>query len=81
MTTSEFTEKEFDDMDSEDWVNFIDEMHCTDYWYPCDDYDPNDDPCCGWDEYGPDEDDEYGDNDQDCDHGFNDQDCERNPSD
>jgi len=22
-----------DDMDGYDWVNFIDEYHCPDYWY------------------------------------------------
>jgi hypothetical protein len=24
--------KEYDDMDGYDWVNWIDEYHCTDYW-------------------------------------------------
>lgn len=28
--------QEFDDMDGYDWVNFIDEYHCTDYWVDID---------------------------------------------
>jgi hypothetical protein len=36
-------EGEWDDMDNMDWVNFIDELHCTDYWYDENDYDPKED--------------------------------------
>jgi hypothetical protein len=28
--------KEIDDMDGQDWVDFIDEYHCVDYWYDLD---------------------------------------------
>jgi hypothetical protein len=28
---------EFDDMDGYDWVNWIDEYHCPDYWHSMDD--------------------------------------------
>ena len=29
---------EYDDMDSYDWVEFIDEYHCPDYWYDLDSF-------------------------------------------
>ena len=47
-----FEEGEYDDMDGYDWVNFIDEYHCADYWYLVDEYDPNDYPAryCGEDD-------------------------------
>lgn len=45
-------------MDGYDWISWIDEYHCPDYWQGMDEYDPNDDPCCGADEYDEDEDDD-----------------------
>jgi hypothetical protein len=39
-----FEEGEYDDMDGYDWVSFIDEYHCADYWYLADEYDPYDAP-------------------------------------
>lgn len=30
--TNKIEEGEWSDMDSYDWVNYIDEYHCTDYW-------------------------------------------------
>lgn len=33
---------EFDDMDSQDWTDWIDEYHCVDYWIEIDScYDPD----------------------------------------
>lgn len=59
--------KEIEDMDSYDWVEFIDEYHCPDYWYPIDsEYDPNDDPCCGYDEVEDYDDDDESENFNDC---------------
>lgn len=37
-----FENGEHDDMDGYDWINWIDEYHCTDYWYS-DDGDPDED--------------------------------------
>lgn len=37
-----------DDLDSGDWTDFIDELHCVDYWYDLDEIqglcDTHDDP-------------------------------------
>jgi hypothetical protein len=49
---------EFDDMDGYDWVNWIDEYHCPDYWRSMDDieyFNQHDD------DYYADEDDDEGD--------------------
>jgi hypothetical protein len=42
-----------DDWDGQDYTDWIDELHCADYWYPnevFEEFDPNDDPMCGFDE-------------------------------
>ena len=43
-----------DDWDGQDYIDWIDELHGADIWYPCevfgDEFDPNDDPMCGFDE-------------------------------
>jgi hypothetical protein len=51
-----FENGEHDDMDNLDWIAFIDEYHCPDYWQDMDEYDPNDDPCCGADDWDDDDD-------------------------
>lgn len=50
--TNKIEEGEWNDMDSYDWVNYIDEYHCTDYWYDLDslvdhEYWDEDDGDCG----------------------------------
>jgi len=44
-----------DDWDGQDYTDWIDELNCADYWYGEEmydpiEYDPNDDPMCGFDE-------------------------------
>lgn len=58
-------DKEIDDMDPGDWIDFIDEYHCPDYWDSCD-YDPNDDPCCGYDEPDDEDEDDWDDESHKC---------------
>ncbi len=52
-------------MDPGDWIDFIDEYHCPDYWDSCD-YDPNDDPCCGYDEPDDEDEDDWDDESHKC---------------
>ena len=39
-------EGNLDDMDNMDWINFIDEYHCPDYWISVDELEPVDDDEC-----------------------------------